>query len=159
NPQQSAPRTQPQRSLVVADCGIDHRAGKAVAAVETTRAPALPVVESPTRRQPYAAIVIHRETVTNDRALARNEPTPDIGFAVSQASEIARSVGDPHAILLVGAKEDCSADDAFDRNVLDDAPPPDPKQVSLLGRVRARHQHPHVAVVIFGERAGRPRSG
>src|SRR5262249_60839396 len=97
--------------------------------------------------------------MANHRLVPGSVTNDDIGFAVSKASEFAGTVRNPHAIVSIGAKEKRPADDAVNRNVLDDAAVFDPKQVMLVGCDGAGHQRPDVAVAIFGERTGRLSCG
>src|SRR5262249_41072550 len=144
---------------VVAYRGVDHRAGKAISAVQTTRASVLPAIESTIRCVPCAAIRIDRQTGPDDRTFGSGEPNDNIGFTVSEASQLAGSVGDPNAVMLIGAKEICAADDRVNRNVLDAPPVSDSNQMVLSGRDCARHQHPDVAVAVLAERTRDSRSG
>src|SRR5262249_15496726 len=114
NSQQPAPRVQPQRSVVVADCGVEHGAGEAVAPVQTSHVPELPVIEPTTGGQPRAAIAIDRQAVANHRAVGGSGTNDDVGCAVSKARELAGAVRDPHAIVLIGAKKKWPADDVVD---------------------------------------------
>src|SRR5262249_31785560 len=128
-PQQPASCIQPERTLVVAYRGVDRRTWKAISAVQTTHAPLLPAVESTIRRQPDAAIRINRQTVRVDRTFGTLEPNDNIGFAVSDVSELAEGPRNPDASLLIRRKHPCPADNRVSRHVFHDAPVPDPKHV------------------------------
>src|SRR5262249_29581421 len=121
------------RLFVAFHRGVDGRTWEAVSAVQAIHASVLPAVESTTRREPDAAIRIGRQAVAHDRALWVFEPNDHIGFAMSEASQLAEGSGDPDAVLLIRGYHARPADDRADRNVLDDAPLLDPKQMLLSG--------------------------
>src|SRR5262249_50030752 len=148
NPQQPASCIQPERPVVVTYRGVDKGAWKAVVAVQTADASVPPAVESTIRREPDAAIRINRQTVPGDGAVASCEPNDNVGFPVLKARELAVGIRDPNAVMLIGGKEICFANDRINRNVLDDAPVPGPKQMGRLAWRHGDRQRPDVAVAI-----------